>query len=756
MKRLSTFNKLALACILLLIVAYSNHFGNSFHFDDDHSIVNNAFIRNLNNIPKFFKSAETFSSLPANQTYRPMLTTFYALDYSVGEFNTFFFHLPIFIFYLLQGILMYLVIIKLFDNSYASPSNKYFALFASAWYMFNTANADVINYISASSDSISTFWVVAALAHFIYYPKLRKWHIYLIPAAIGALFKQSALVFPGLLAIYCFLFENEISETKSSFYSKLKSTLIAVVPALVLCVILYEVQAKLTSSTYITGGSPFNYMITQPFVTLHYFFTFFVPIGLSADTDWLPLDSISNYRFWLGIAFLLILIFCILRLLSNKKMAPVVFGLSWFIIALLPSALVPLSEVMNDYRAFFPYVGLAIAAGWLFSLTWEKWNIGKGEYARVSIGLMILILLGNAVGTFARNNVWRSEESLWKDVTEKSPDNGRGMMNYGLTQMSKGNYPVAEEYYLKTIKLLPQYPYIYVNMGILYSYEKKNDLAENYFKQAISIGYNIPAICYFYAKYLHTTGRDDKALEILKQALSLSPADIDSRYLVMQIYQEQQDWPNLIATANETLTMLPGDKTSMDYLASASGKKGKLEEALDNVKQNPTQNNYISLSLVYYNLKDYQKCIDACNEALKIDPKNKLAYNNLGSAYNVMGEWILAEKAFKQALDIDPGFQLAKNNLAFAVSQLSKTDSLISSVKKAPTPENYINLSLYYYRLGQYQKSIDACKEIIKTNPAYVLAYNKMCAAYNILQQWDNAIAAGEKAVAIRPRQPAC
>ncbi|HXB12913.1 MAG TPA: hypothetical protein VNZ45_13080, partial [Bacteroidia bacterium] len=405
MKRLSTFNKLVLACILLLMVAYSNHFGNSFHFDDDHSIVNNAFIRNLSNIPKFFKSAETFSSLPANQTYRPMLTTLYALDYSVGEFNTVCFHMPIFIFYLLQGILMYLVIIKVFDNSYASPSNKYFALFASTWYMLNTANADVINYISASSDSISTFWVVAALAHFIYYPKLRKWHIYLIPIAIGALFKQSALVFPGLLAVYCFIFENETAGVKASFYSKLKGTLIAVVPALILCVILYEVQAKLTSSTYITGGSPFNYIITQPFVTLHYFFTFFVPIGLSADTDWLPLDSISNYRFWLGILFLLVLAFCILRFLMNKKLAPLVFGLSWFIIALLPSALVPLSEVMNDYRAFFPYIGLAMAAGWLFCLAWEKWNIGKGEYARVSIGLMILIVVGNAVGTFVRNNV---------------------------------------------------------------------------------------------------------------------------------------------------------------------------------------------------------------------------------------------------------------------------------------------------------------------------------------------------------------
>jgi len=47
--------------------AYSNHFQNEFHFDDSHTIVNNAFLRDLKNIPRFFTDATTFSSLPANQ-----------------------------------------------------------------------------------------------------------------------------------------------------------------------------------------------------------------------------------------------------------------------------------------------------------------------------------------------------------------------------------------------------------------------------------------------------------------------------------------------------------------------------------------------------------------------------------------------------------------------------------------------------------------------------------------------------------------
>ena len=71
-------------CILLLtglILTYSNHFKNSFHFDDTHTIVNNVWIKNINNIPKFFTDGSTLSSLPQNQAYRPGLTTLNAVDY---------------------------------------------------------------------------------------------------------------------------------------------------------------------------------------------------------------------------------------------------------------------------------------------------------------------------------------------------------------------------------------------------------------------------------------------------------------------------------------------------------------------------------------------------------------------------------------------------------------------------------------------------------------------------------------------------
>ncbi|MFX8809346.1 hypothetical protein ABTM66_20000, partial [Acinetobacter baumannii] len=71
------------------------------------TIVENTFIRNIHNLPLFFKDGSTSSTLPSNQAYRPLVTASLALDYWLGHgYNLFYFHLSNFILFLLQGLLM--------------------------------------------------------------------------------------------------------------------------------------------------------------------------------------------------------------------------------------------------------------------------------------------------------------------------------------------------------------------------------------------------------------------------------------------------------------------------------------------------------------------------------------------------------------------------------------------------------------------------------------------------------------------------
>ena len=60
----------AASLLLLAAAVYANSLGNSFHYDDFHSIVDNPHIRSLANIPEFFADPATFSS-QASPMYRP-------------------------------------------------------------------------------------------------------------------------------------------------------------------------------------------------------------------------------------------------------------------------------------------------------------------------------------------------------------------------------------------------------------------------------------------------------------------------------------------------------------------------------------------------------------------------------------------------------------------------------------------------------------------------------------------------------------
>ena len=90
------------------------------------------------------------------------------------------------------------------------------------------------------------------------------------------------------------------------------------------------------------------------------------------------------------------------------------------------------------------------------------------------------------------------------------------------------------------------------------------------------------------------------------------------------------------------------------------------------VAQSPKATDLINQSLVAYNQKEYQKCIDLCNQAIAIDPNAVVAYSNICASYNNLQEWDKAIVAGEKAISIDPTFPLAIGNLAAAKEGKSK------------------------------------------------------------------------------------
>jgi tetratricopeptide (TPR) repeat protein len=737
--------------LLITLATYYNHFNNSFHFDDFHTIVNNANIRSLKNIPRFFTDGSTMSVLPQNQAYRPVTVTSLAIDYWIaGDNYASYFQASTFILFLLQGVLMIFLFLKVFNLSVSNSRNVFIALFAACWYMVHPANAETINYIIARADVQSTLFVLLAFVLYIYSSFCRKTYLYLLAVGIGALCKPPTVMFAPLLFCYVLFFGEQLGVTdlfKKTHRTEILSVVKKTLPSFIFCAFMYLLIDRLTPKTWEPGGTaPLQYLITQPFVILHYFCEFFLPTSLSADSDWKLLPSIWDIRFFSGCFFILLMLITAVYTSKKQILRPISFGIAWFFIALAPtSSIVPLGEVLNDHRMFFPFIGLVISVSWAIGLILTKYAAIIKKPAIITPG--ILLIFGYAYGTYQRNKVWHTEESLWKDVTIKSPDNGRGLMNYAMVKSEQGDYNEAEIYLKKALKITPGYSFLYTNLGVVK--EEQGDLkqAEYYYQMGAGLGGNYPDPLRFYARFLIRQRRYKDAIPFLHEAMRISPNYIAPRTQLMTVYSMLGEWDKLKQLATQTLQFSPGNPDVLSYLEAANRKTNELDIEAEKLKGDTSAAKYMDISLLDYQAGRYPQCISTAGEAIKLKPKLAEAYNNIGASYIKLKQYKQAIAAIKQALLLKPGFLFAKNNLDEAEQDIADTGVKVDYLSAA----DYLTLSLDYFNSGMYSECIKACNYALILDPKYHLAYNNICAADNKLSKWDDAIAAAKKGLQINP-----
>jgi tetratricopeptide (TPR) repeat protein len=653
-------NRITLISIAALLAAvlltYSNHFGNGFHFDDSHTVVDNPYIRTLRNTPLFFTDSATFSNMPANRVYRPLVTLSLAVDYWLGNgLKPVLFQSSTFLWFLAQLVLMYLLFRRICDMARPDVQNRWVALLAAALYGLHPVMAETVNYVIQRGDLYSTLGLIAGILIYASSPRARKFGLYLLPVAAALLTKPSALIFPAILFVYICLFED------TGWRAALRRS----IPALVLCGAGGALSWAMTPKTFAPGGlfSAWAYRLTQPLVALRFFRAFVIPDQLSADTDHVPVSGIFDQYAWLGFAFVIAAVMAAWWCSKRREWRPAAFGLWWFLLSLVPSAVFPLAEVENDHRMFLPFVGLVLTACWPIALWIYRQQYVSFRFRLAGAAACLAILAAYASGVRLRNEVWRNEETLWYDVTLKSPQNGRGLMNYGLTQMSKGEMQRALDYFNRALLWTPAYYSLEVNLGVAYGALNQDGPAEQHFVRATQLAPDQAVSHYFYARWLRQKGRPMEALRHLELAVAENPDYVSARYLLMQVASEQGGWGEVREAAAATLKRFPADSAALRYAAMAAGSHSEAPKSAAD---------YLNLSLSRHMAGRYRESIQAAQQAIVLRPDFPEAYNNMAAAYEALQLWDQAIAAARQALKIRPGFQLAQNNLTWSEQQKSK------------------------------------------------------------------------------------
>jgi tetratricopeptide (TPR) repeat protein len=156
------------------------------------------------------------------------------------------------------------------------------------------------------------------------------------------------------------------------------------------------------------------------------------------------------------------------------------------------------------------------------------------------------------------------------------------------------------------------------------------------------------------------------ALNEVNASIAINPKFHHAYYAKGMICQELGMADSAIAAYNNVLKLQPTHINTQSALGTVYGKmKGDFDNAIKYltvaVKYNPKDGSaYENLGIAYAMKKDFNSSLKAFEQALKLKPESAQSYLNIAITYQNMGNKQKADEFFEKAFKIDPSLKQAK------------------------------------------------------------------------------------------------
>jgi len=438
---------------LLAILCYSNCFSAGLVYDDVALIKNDARVRAVTgpNLDLIF--SEDYNRSGEN-LYRPLTTLSYLFNYAIlgGHDNPAGYHVFNLAIHLLNIALVYCLGLLLF-------SEWTLAVALAALWGVHPALTEAVTNIVGRADMMAAFGVLAGVLCHAYGQMERgnrkiAWLAGLaLSAAIAIFSKEAGVVLPAVMLLLDLTHPNRPWRERWPGYATVAA------PFAVFFALRAQLMATHPVSKVPFTDNPVRYLDFLPakLTALKYLGVylriFFWPVTLSADYSYnqIPSATLSDWRALLSAVILVALLAA--GVLAYRRAKPLFFFVLLFFIAIAPVAnfFLPVGTTVAERLLYLPAVGLMGCVVLLIS------RFLKGR-ALLAGAALICCLFG--VRTFARNFVWYTEESLWTDTMQSSPNASRGYSQYAVTQMNRdpAHLDKAVEAAEKSIRIIGDLP----------------------------------------------------------------------------------------------------------------------------------------------------------------------------------------------------------------------------------------------------------------------------------------------------------
>jgi len=397
--------------------------------------------------------------------------------------------------------------------------------------------------------------------------RAHMWSVVFFASAIFC--KETAVTLLPLLAVYDYLYRIEQRDIRRILIRYIPFVIITGLYAL----IRFHALGGVAPSRAHPELTAYEEILNIFPLFSHYLGKLLVPINLNAVHVLHPVHSIADLN-WLG-SLAVVSVFAVSSWVSFKKNKTVFFGLMLIIIPLLPAFYIRGlgQNTFAERYLYLPSVGFSLLAGSL--VTSEKINSARLKMPLLVFSFSVLMLY--SLGTIQRNNIWRTQLSLWADTVQKSPDSAPVRNNLGLALYAGGETDAAIRKFQEALTLNYKYPEAHCNLGFALLNKGAIDAAIKEFQEVLKISPNYYEAHNNMGLAFANLGQIDAAIKEFQEVLKINPNYYEAHYNLGLAYYNKGDVDAAIKQFREALIIEPDDRDARANLEMALEQKGRYD-----------------------------------------------------------------------------------------------------------------------------------------------------------------------------------
>jgi protein O-mannosyl-transferase len=526
-----------LSLFLISLAAFAAYVPSLFfkltYFDDQIILENQNFILKWTNLLVAFQKGtlNDFKSV-SGEYYRPLAVISAFWDMYWSGANPFSYHLTNVILHVVVSCLVYLILVRMWNAG--NRINLTLALFFAVHPIFVPA----VVWIPGRGEIQLALFIL--LSFYFFLPDRRNliFHQFFFLCAIFT--KETALVFPVVLAFYGFLYRKnlELFRAKALWRYYL---------GWVICALVF-IFAKYNAVGAFASGMGLKDILCSVINNFSGVFLYIGKIFLPVNLSVLPILRDSNLingkvaTLAIGVVLTAILVYSrkvgknVLRL--NFRI--IVFGWFWFLAFLFPSFVYPEANSFPGFleqRVYLPMVGILFMVAEITIFFKSLLSRHKGILSWLTTALILMF----AAMTIIRSFDFRDRLVFWKKAVKDAPHSAFARKNLGAMHYLDGNLDLAQEEFNKSLELNSHETIAHNNLGLILMRKGKFTEAEEEYQKELIINPTYDNAYYNYGLLKYKEGKFSQASELWQKTINLNPGYVGAWQALIMLAVESRD-----------------------------------------------------------------------------------------------------------------------------------------------------------------------------------------------------------------------